>query len=79
MRALMRPNFMEIDVSLDIPNTTVDKAGRAQRARHIGRLTSDPEYARRWRITNALAKHKALGERPKVTLPRVMWLERPEI
>ena len=67
---------------MKIPNVSSDKGGWIQRARHAQRVKEDPEYMKRWRVSNALAKDKAraaAGGRPPVTLPRLAFLEKPEI
>lgn len=46
--------------------------------RHKQRL-SDPAYYQRWLLKNATAQNLRNGNRPQITMPKVRFLERPEI
>lgn len=46
--------------------------------RHSQRL-SEPLYYQRWLLKNATAQNLRNGNRPQVTLPKLAFMERPEI
>lgn len=57
--------------------STSDKSA-AFSNRHKLRLT-DPQYYQRWIIKNATAQNLRNGNRPAITLPKIAFLERPEV
>lgn len=48
-------------------------------SRHHSRISGDKEYFRRWMLKNAMAQNLRNANRPPITLPRVAFLERPEL
>lgn len=48
-------------------------------SRHHSRVSSDREYFKRWVLKNAMAQNLRNANRPPITLPRVAFLERPEL
>jgi len=46
--------------------------------RHKQRM-SDRNYYQRWILKNATAQNLRNGNRPKITLPKLAFMERPEL
>ena len=51
---------------------------RMPASRHSQRL-SDASYYKRWLLKNATAQNLRNSNRPPITLPRVAFMERPEL
>lgn len=47
--------------------------------RHRAKISNDREYFRRWMLKNAMAQNLRNQNRPPITMPRVAFLERPEL
>jgi len=48
-------------------------------SRHRAKVSSDREYFKVWMLKNAMAQNLRNKHRPPITLPRVMFMERPEL
>lgn len=59
-------------------DTNLDKAFHVITSRHSEKL-ANREYYKRWILKNGAAQNLRNGNRPAITLPKLAFMERPEL